>query len=126
SSREPGKGLALGIRKPYAGSASETLFQQTEPRVAQVAQVCEARCCAGGDIGNLALESADANLRTLEGRISKSALQNAHVLGQVDHKFILVKVAAMSPRNTVSDVADTDQTLVLIDQHAADERCRVE
>ena len=52
-------------------------------------------------------------------RLSKSALKTAEVIAQVDRKFILLKMKQ-----------DTDSTLtsslVLIDQHAADERCRIE
>ena len=46
-------------------------------------------------------------------QISKSALAVAQVISQVDKKFILISI---SP----------SQTLVLIDQHAADERIRME
>ncbi|KAL5340019.1 hypothetical protein BJX70DRAFT_138037 [Aspergillus crustosus] len=49
------------------------------------------------------------------GKLHKRDLATAEVIGQVDRKFILVKMVASSP-----------STLVLIDQHAADERCRVE
>ncbi|KAL4755180.1 hypothetical protein BDW72DRAFT_55452 [Aspergillus terricola var. indicus] len=49
------------------------------------------------------------------GKLHKCDLQTARVIGQVDRKFILVEITD----------ADTS-TLVLIDQHAADERCRVE
>ncbi|KAL4809107.1 hypothetical protein BDV18DRAFT_133965 [Aspergillus unguis] len=46
------------------------------------------------------------------GKLRRRDLAAARVIGQVDRKFILVEMAASS--------------LVLIDQHAADERCRVE
>ncbi|KAL4870710.1 hypothetical protein BDV12DRAFT_165652 [Aspergillus spectabilis] len=49
------------------------------------------------------------------GKLRKRDLATAQIIGQVDRKFILVKMTASSPL-----------TLVLIDQHAADERCRVE
>lgn len=45
------------------------------------------------------------------GRLSKTSLARAEVVSQVDGKFILAKL---------------DEVLVLIDQHAADERIRVE
>ncbi|KAF1810205.1 hypothetical protein P152DRAFT_401737 [Eremomyces bilateralis CBS 781.70] len=51
-------------------------------------------------------------------RISRISLQCAKVLSQVDKKFILVQVP--------SDAHPGAELLVLIDQHAADERVRVE
>ncbi|KAK1994360.1 hypothetical protein LX36DRAFT_683717 [Colletotrichum falcatum] len=62
----------------------------------------------------------------LSGRISKAALADAEVVSQVDQKFILVKLR----RDQVSggDRPDlrSNSVLVLVDQHAADERCRLE
>jgi DNA mismatch repair protein MLH3 len=49
---------------------------------------------------------------------SGSDLSGATVLGQIDHKFICVLIPPYSAR--------AGQTLVLIDQHAADERVSVE
>ncbi|KAG7294454.1 hypothetical protein NEMBOFW57_004527 [Staphylotrichum longicolle] len=64
-------------------------------------------------------------LSTLEGRIPKTALQKAHVLAQVDRKFILVQLVTEPPASS-SRGFESDDLLVLIDQHAADERCKVE
>lgn len=70
----------------------------------------------------------EASSLGLRGRVSKDALRRAELVAQVDSKFILVKV----PFNQVQDDRMATQTsiasscLVLIDQHAADERCRVE
>ncbi|KAL2816098.1 hypothetical protein BJX63DRAFT_147500 [Aspergillus granulosus] len=50
------------------------------------------------------------------GKLRKRDLATARAIGQVDQKFILVDIAASASR----------PTLVLIDQHAADERCRIE
>ena len=49
-----------------------------------------------------------------DSRIPKTALQTARVISQVDQKFVLIRTSARQP------------TLILIDQHAADERIRVE
>lgn len=57
---------------------------------------------------------------SLTGRLSKSALSNAEVISQVDRKFILVKMPL-----TDSGKAATN-TLVMLDQHAVDERCKLE
>ena len=61
-------------------------------------------------------------------RLSRDALRAAHVLAQVDKKFILVKMLATVPPSENADVERGRQkhVLVLIDQHAADERCKVE
>jgi DNA mismatch repair protein MLH3 len=57
----------------------------------------------------------------VDGRISKLALSRAEVISQVDNKFILVKLKTAGSANTVDNTL-----LVLIDQHAADERIRIE
>ncbi|KAK4185816.1 putative DNA mismatch repair protein MLH3 [Podospora australis] len=58
----------------------------------------------------------------MEGQISRHALQCAEIISQVDNKFILVKILT-----GCDDTEPREATmLVIIDQHAADERCRVE
>jgi DNA mismatch repair protein MLH3 len=127
-SRESGKpSLHSKTSKPPSLPSGESPFPIPEPPIPQVAQPStDAQCCGTAPVS----AAADAQLRTtLEGRISKHALRNAHVLGQVDRKFILAKVLASapaSPTHAGGGVGETYQTLVLIDQHAADERCRVE
>ncbi|KAL4906397.1 hypothetical protein BDW74DRAFT_150252 [Aspergillus multicolor] len=49
------------------------------------------------------------------GKLRKQELKTARVIGQVDQKFILVEVTHMD-----------SSSLILVDQHAADERCRIE
>jgi DNA mismatch repair protein MLH3 len=56
-------------------------------------------------------------------RLSKDALCKAEVISQVDKKFILVRMAS-SPKDR--ETQSTADVLVLIDQHAADERIKVE
>ncbi|KAF1835096.1 DNA mismatch repair protein [Decorospora gaudefroyi] len=53
-------------------------------------------------------------------RLSKEGLRNARVISQVDKKFILIKMLSSS------STPDHEEVLVLIDQHAADERVQVE
>lgn len=60
-----------------------------------------------------------------KGKLTKSALRQAKVIAQVDHKFVLVRMIA-TPEDDVDDSQGQEQILVLIDQHAADERCRIE
>ncbi|KAI1800702.1 hypothetical protein F4811DRAFT_537666 [Daldinia bambusicola] len=80
--------------------------------------------CHGCDSG--LLESFQTTY-DMEGRLSKESLRNAAVISQVDRKFILAKVP-LPPPPTVPSTGDKGQhlLLVIIDQHAADERCRVE
>lgn len=56
-------------------------------------------------------------------RLSKDALRSAEVISQVDKKFILVRMASASTNYKTHRTADI---MVLIDQHAADERIQVE
>lgn len=53
---------------------------------------------------------------TLSTSLSTASLESAHVIAQVDKKFILLSVGTTT----------TSSLLVLVDQHAADERIRVE
>ncbi|PGH02107.1 DNA mismatch repair protein MLH3 [Blastomyces parvus] len=55
------------------------------------------------------------------GRLTKQGLQNAQLISQVDNKFLLLKLSSSS-----EETNDWQQNLVLVDQHAADERCRIE
>ncbi|TGO40336.1 hypothetical protein BHYA_0038g00100 [Botrytis hyacinthi] len=57
----------------------------------------------------------------LHGRISKEALRDAEIISQVDKKFILANL----PKNSLAG-EDSSSLLVIIDQHAADERIRIE
>ncbi|KAI1269952.1 hypothetical protein F5Y18DRAFT_414755 [Xylariaceae sp. FL1019] len=53
---------------------------------------------------------------SVQGRVTKAALRNADFIAQVDRKFIFVKETS-HPASSL---------LLIVDQHAADERCRVE
>ncbi|KAL7906915.1 hypothetical protein GGI35DRAFT_98859 [Trichoderma velutinum] len=78
------------------------------------------RCC-DGDKGGVRFEAASIGL---EGRVSRSALAAAQVVAQVDKKFILLKLPL---RNMTSGrEPNSSCALVMLDQHAADERCRLE
>ncbi|KAI2155164.1 DNA mismatch repair protein [Ophidiomyces ophidiicola] len=58
---------------------------------------------------------------SFNGRLTKARLAKAKVLAQVDKKFILLRMAVLP-----SEAGDDQQVLVLVDQHAADERINVE
>lgn len=70
--------------------------------------------CSQHDIDRAFKESSSG----LNSRLSKDALRSAEIVAQVDKKFILAKL------RTVSSLEPT--LLVMIDQHAADERIRIE
>ncbi|KOS37241.1 hypothetical protein ACN38_g11978 [Penicillium nordicum] len=65
-----------------------------------------------------------AQVAKYRGKLQRRALETAEVIAQVDKKFILAKVrkrpVIFNSEGTSNDV------LLLIDQHAADERCRIE
>ncbi|KAI0385515.1 hypothetical protein F5Y04DRAFT_187007 [Hypomontagnella monticulosa] len=79
--------------------------------------------CHGCDSGSLDFLRAS---HSVEGRLSKDSLRNAKVLAQVDRKFILARVPLSSSSASSASREINDSLLVIIDQHAADERCRVE
>jgi len=63
----------------------------------------------------------------ITGRISKDALREAEVVSQVDKKFILVKLSTSDMEAHSGGLKmDGDGMLVIVDQHAADERIRIE
>lgn len=64
--------------------------------------------------------------RSLQGRVSKTALRGAEIIAQVDRKFILAKVLVDPSAYEPTVSTSIPSLVILIDQHAADERCRVE
>jgi DNA mismatch repair protein MLH3 len=73
--------------------------------------------CSRVDINKVFNEATTSG----SSKLSKEGLRNARVIAQLDKKFILIKM----PKWEQSEQSDAD-ALVLIDQHAADERVRVE
>lgn len=108
--------------KSTTSEPNHAVFLPTEPPIPRLPQDPETLACLVGgrnhdchaiaQVGQQGVVS-----KGLEGRISKHALQKLEIINQVDKKFILVKVFAGQ---------SSEYMLVLIDQHAADERCRVE
>lgn len=62
----------------------------------------------------------------LPRRISREALRQAKIIAQVDKKFILARLDIEQVNQGSENVISSRQILILVDQHAADERCRVE
>lgn len=75
-------------------------------------------CCSHID-----MEKAFNDAGSIPTKLSKGALRRAGVISQVDKKFILVRMTGSSAEFETESRADI---LVLIDQHAADERVQVE
>jgi DNA mismatch repair protein MLH3 len=59
-------------------------------------------------------------------RISKESLREAEIICQLDKKFILVKICSRGSLNGSDESNVSGEMLLIVDQHAADERCRVE
>ena len=85
----------------------------------------EANCHA-----DVHMEDWDGNVFTNgDLKISRASLERAVIIGQVDRKFILVRTSLDDDEAGQSGESNEDTTgplLLLVDQHAADERCRVE
>lgn len=64
---------------------------------------------------------------SFSAKLSKVNLRAARVMAQIDKKFVLVSMSAgMLSRAEAEAGESNEQLLVLVDQHAADERIRVE
>lgn len=91
-----------------------------KPSQAQIKRVSMGdRCSDTHNHARIDLDQAfkESSMHT-NNKLSKDGLGRAHIISQVDKKFILVRLA----KNDQED----SELLVLIDQHAADERIRVE
>jgi DNA mismatch repair protein MLH3 len=73
------------------------------------------RCCRSPHIETQSIMANDISLPR-GSKLSKTALRNARVIAQVDNQFILIQ--------SLDD--DDREVLVAVDQHAADERCKIE
>ena len=131
------RSLSNPFDKPKEGSWSSELLKKWENPVFNTTEQCipqvslsgptiemsdvlhgRRHCCSDLDIQK-AFTQASASC---SAKISKQGLSTARVISQVDKKFILICVNGS--RNTI-DREEAD-LLVLVDQHAADERIRVE
>jgi DNA mismatch repair protein MLH3 len=65
-----------------------------------------------------------AEVAKYRGKLQRRALETADVIAQVDRKFILAKVRTAPVIRNLE--GPSNDVLLLIDQHAADERCRIE
>ncbi|KAI4245028.1 MAG: hypothetical protein LQ352_006644, partial [Teloschistes flavicans] len=112
-------------RNPVFTPASEPAI----PQVSFQGPTLDSCATTHGKRSHLPIEDAfsDNSSPNFSAKLSKSGLQNARVIAQVDKKFVLI---LMSPSRTHDDKAEKEwekeRVLVLVDQHAADERIRVE
>ena len=123
--------------RPKAGSWSTNLlakwenpvFDTTEEDLPQVsldgpnveaADILHGRqpFCSDVDIQKAFMQPSSS----FSARLSKAALKNAKIISQVDKKFILICMSDCSQTSS----SGGGELLVLVDQHAADERLRVE
>ena len=112
--------------KSFLETWENPVFQRTEEAIPQVTLGelgAEGSCCRKGSYSDFK-QSFKTPMSSLEAKLAKSSLRNATVISQVDTKFILVKLSAADANE--SSTSETDELLVLVDQHAADERIKVE
>jgi DNA mismatch repair protein MLH3 len=126
------------VSKNQIFSPNETVI----PRVPQIPDLCleqHGTCRSRHNFSRDIVGAPGGEIsKTLQSTISRDALRIAEVIRQVDRKYILVKVPTERLSSNSEDARvdaeaiprpmklNTAYTLVLIDQHAADERCRVE
>jgi DNA mismatch repair protein MLH3 len=122
------------ITEVYSKWDNTAFGPPAEPRIPRIARCRdEVLQQTGGDVTWAGLDSVtldgsmDISSRKTQGRISRQALQDADIIGQVDSKYILAKIHLDSPVDRGDQSSYMSRpVLVVIDQHAADERCRVE
>lgn len=109
------------------------IFPSAEQYITQVAphgvmELSGAACAPGESYCSTGANEHAQFLPLTKNRLSKSGLSHAKVISQVDKKFVLISLPVESEGESAStNEADTSvETLVLVDQHAADERTRVE
>lgn len=109
------------------------VFESTEPHIPtlnQASVVAEGAVDAQHDGPSSKFYGKEKDIQfeaaamTLNGRLSRASLAKAEVIGQVDRKFLLLRL----PLHTTKRVsgAEASTALIMLDQHAADERCRLE
>ncbi|KAI0397166.1 hypothetical protein F5Y17DRAFT_416530 [Xylariaceae sp. FL0594] len=103
--------------KELMASWENPIFKATEPRIPCVHSEDNVRDRQTNFSESILVPESMEHGSSLKDRISRAALQNAEVIAQVDKKFILARV--------LSSQLDAS-LLLMVDQHAADERYQVE
>lgn len=107
------------------GNWKNPVFQSSELQIPQILPVVLEG--EGGQTMTQSLLTPSSGTQAI--RLSAHSLRTAEIIQQVDQKFILLKVSVPIDPDTINPgCANTVYTraLVLVDQHAADERCKVE
>ncbi|KAI1434991.1 hypothetical protein GGR50DRAFT_659718 [Xylaria sp. CBS 124048] len=120
-----------GERSAWLGellsSWNNPIFKITEPRIPNILREENTSGRSMQPFGcNTWLQGYSEAGPSIQGRVSKNALRNAEIIAQVDRKFIFAKVLIGSRTYELEVPHQTDSLLIIIDQHAADERCWVE
>lgn len=117
---------AFGVTEPKIPSLTLFANQAADDRSYAPVHSNNYSCCAH-TFGTPYLRSGSSSERT-RVRFQKADLLKARVINQVDRKFIacLVDPGHQENRILLEKLTAGGSTLVLIDQHAADERVRVE
>lgn len=108
------------------------VFELTEPRIPTLHQdtAAEQSVNAGRDGPSSKFYSRENDVQfeaaamSLNGRLSRAALAQAEIIGQVDRKFILLRLPLHAA--DAKQTTNPSSALIMLDQHAADERCRLE
>ncbi|KAL1965091.1 hypothetical protein VTN77DRAFT_6004 [Rasamsonia byssochlamydoides] len=105
-------------------------FPRLEKPISSIRSGVNGEGCTEGKLGfrirpdsSSLLTCGDASVAKSSGKLWKRGLAEADVIAQVDRKFILVRMTA-APLGSGNH--NSGSLLVLVDQHAADERCRIE
>ncbi|KAM0224496.1 hypothetical protein ACHAQD_002069 [Fusarium lateritium] len=103
------------------------IFQPVQPSIPYIDSSTPGHSHAHGRGGNGSINvELDTGSMSITGRISRQVLSRAAVVAQVDRKFILVKLPLESAASRNSAEEKQSSSLVMLDQHAADERCQLE
>ena len=117
----------------FLKSWENPVFPQTEEAIPNV-QMCEITGEAAQPSHDLEHHCLQSGVNSMfeattkfSGKLSKGALKNAKIIAQVDGKFVLIKMEVEFTPYVLENSPHIDsRLLVLVDQHAADERCRIE
>ncbi|KAI0970961.1 hypothetical protein F4678DRAFT_108908 [Xylaria arbuscula] len=108
-------------------SWNNPIFKTTEPHIPSAFSEANSFGNKLQSFGcNTWLQGAPGAGPPIQGRVTKAALRGAEVVAQVDSKFIFAKVRVDSNAHEPVIQHPRASLLIIIDQHAADERCRVE
>ncbi|KAL8930156.1 MAG: hypothetical protein Q9208_000773 [Pyrenodesmia sp. 3 TL-2023] len=120
-----------GFLKDWENPVFAPAIEQDIPRVSYdrpIPEASDSRHGRGHQCSDSGPEKAFSSASSaLSSKLSKASLGNAKIISQVGKKFILINtVTVCQDATNPTPRRDDQQILFLIDQHAADERVRVE